>query len=123
VQSVDEKDTAFAAPGVNHDGIQYELSGYAEQTATEWDDDYSVRTLDLASKLVALSCIRWDIPVRLLSIAAVKRGEAGICGHVHATKAFKRSTHTDPGKNFPWKDFIAMVRRRVEEAVEGMAAA
>jgi N-acetyl-anhydromuramyl-L-alanine amidase AmpD len=34
---------------------------------------------------------------------------AGICGHVEVSQAFHLSTHTDPGPNFPWSQFMAVV--------------
>jgi hypothetical protein len=108
-QSVKYDDTAWAAPGANHDGIQYELAGYAEQSNAEWHDKYSLATLDNAAKLAARDCLRFEIPIVKLSSLDLQEGKAGICGHADVSHAFKKSTHTDPGKHFPWAEFIRKV--------------
>jgi hypothetical protein len=114
VSSVLWQDTAFAAPGANHDGMHYELSGYAEQRAKEWHDEYSTRTIDNAAKIVARDCLDFLIPIKRLSVKELKAGESGICGHADVSKAFKKSSHTDPGKHFPWDEFMALVSSYAE---------
>jgi hypothetical protein len=48
-----DNDIAFAAPGVNSDGIQLELAGVARQTREEWLDPYSVLVLENAASATA----------------------------------------------------------------------
>lgn len=111
VQCVLEKDVAWAAPGSNHDGIQIELAGRAGQTAAQWADPYSKSQLALAALLVAEICKRHDIPPVKLTPAQVRAGGRGICGHIDVTRAFPNmGTHWDPGPNFPWDEFLGMVR-------------
>lgn len=110
VTSVAREDTAWAAPGANHNGIQYELAGWTRQSKEEWDDEYSRATLDNAARIVAKDCVDFDIPMIKLSSLDLQEGKRGICGHDTVSAAFKKSTHGDPGPNFPWSEFIAKVR-------------
>jgi N-acetyl-anhydromuramyl-L-alanine amidase AmpD len=109
VQCVLDNDIAFAAPGVNSDGIQLELAGFARQTREEWLDPYSVLVLENAANATAQYCLKYDVPVRHLTDRELETGERGIIGHVQATRVYKKSTHTDPGEGFPWDHFIARV--------------
>lgn len=109
VQCVAEVDTAFAAPGANHDGIQIEMSGRAAQTAAEWDDAYSRELLERTAALVAELCERHDVPAVYVDEAGLLSGERGITTHAAVSKAWKKSTHTDPGKSFPMGKFLEAV--------------
>jgi len=110
VACVDEEGTAFAAPGLNADGLQLELAGRAGQGAAGWADAYSQAVLEQAAQLVADWCRRHAIPVvRLTPADLADPSRRGICGHADATKAFGLSTHTDPGPTFPWDTFLGRV--------------
>lgn len=111
VQSVHDEDTAFGAKGMNADAIHIELAGRASQSSVEWSDDYSTAMLGLAAQLVYSLCEKWDVPKKFVDAAGLLRGERGITTHAEVTKAFKQSTHTDPGPNFPIAAFIASVNR------------
>lgn len=116
VQCVKDSFVAWAAPGANHDGIQIELTGFANQTAAQWRDKFSLAALALAADATAQYCLKYDIPVKLLTVAEVKDGRTkGICGHATVTAAFHKSDHTDPGQSFPWKRFMAYVQASYEE--------
>lgn len=111
-------DVAWAAPGANNDGVHIEHSGFAGQTPEQWKDDYSRRLLDRSSFLVASLCARFGIPARKLTVDEVRDKRCpGICGHYDVSLAFGKSTHTDPGKSFPWPDYIALV----EDALNGQS--
>jgi N-acetyl-anhydromuramyl-L-alanine amidase AmpD len=113
VQCVRTEDVAHAARAQgNARGIQHELCGRAGQSDAQWDDAASVGTLQRAAKQAARDAKKWDIPVRHLTVAQVKAGAKGFCGHYDVTRAFPQDggDHTDPGPNFPWTDFLNMVR-------------
>lgn len=120
VQCVLEKDIAWAAPGANNNGIHIELTGWAKQTAADWEDAYSTAELQIAASLVAKICARNGIPAQfvdeheLADEKGVARGARGITTHACVSKAFKKSTHTDPGTGFPMVRFIDMVRAAFE---------
>lgn len=111
IQGVLERDTAFAAPGANADGIQIEHAGYARQNAADWGDQYSLAMLrDQSAPLMAGICARHGIPIRHLTDAQLRAGEAGIIGHVQASRVYKLSSHWDPGTSFPWDEYLTWVR-------------
>ena len=111
VLTVKETDTAWAVGqyDINQQSISIELAGKASQTSLQWKDKYSSDMLYNAAKLVAELCNKYNIPVKKLPPSSVKMG-SGIIGHVDVTTAYGiKGGHTDPGKNFPWTDFIKMV--------------
>ena len=110
IQCVRDGDTAFHAKGANADGVGIELSGRAAQGAAGWADAYSRAVLQRAARLVASLCRRHGLPVTFLDAAALQRGEAGITSHAEVTKAYRLSTHTDPGAAFPRDAFLELVR-------------
>jgi N-acetyl-anhydromuramyl-L-alanine amidase AmpD len=116
VQCVLEKDIAYAAPGANNNGIQIEHAGYARQTAAEWADDYSMRELQISAQLTAKLCVKYAIPPNFVDDIGLLAGARGITTHVAVSKAFKRSTHTDPGPNFPMEHYLELVRQSMETA-------
>jgi N-acetyl-anhydromuramyl-L-alanine amidase AmpD len=110
VQCVFDNDVAFAAPGANHDGIQIELAGFSRQTREEWLDAFGILMLNNAANATAQYCLKYNIPIRHLTDTELKDGATkGIVGHSQVSKAFKLSTHTDPGTGFPWDHFLERV--------------
>ena len=109
VQSVRDRDVAWHAPGANHNGIGIEHAGYAKQSRAQWLDAYSRQELAISAKLVAHLCALYEIPIVKLGPAELRTGEHGICGHVDVSVAFGKSTHYDPGPNFPWDEYLALV--------------
>jgi N-acetyl-anhydromuramyl-L-alanine amidase AmpD len=116
VQCVFDNDVAFAAPGANHDGIQIELAGFARQTRSEWLDTFGILMLNNAANAAAQYCLKYNIPLRHLTDAELKdKVSKGIVGHSQVSKAFKLSTHTDPGTGFPWDHFLERVNHHHTE--------
>jgi len=112
VRVVDDQDIAWAAPGVNSDGLHIEIAGSARQTRKQWLDEYSIGCLNEAAKVAAVWCVKYQIPVRRLTINQTVDGKSkGFIGHVDATRAFPylKGSHTDPGKYFPWDVFLQKV--------------
>jgi N-acetyl-anhydromuramyl-L-alanine amidase AmpD len=119
VQCVMDNDVAFAAPGVNNDGIHIEQAGFARQTREEWLDPFGILMLNLSANAAAQYCLKYDIPVKHLSNDELKAGEKGIIGHLQATAIFKPNNgHTDPGPGFPWDHFLARVQFHFNERLK-----
>lgn len=97
---------AWHAPGANSNGIGIEHAGYARQTRAQWLDDYSLRMLQLSAALTAYLCKRFSIPIQFIMADHLKRGARGITTHAEVTRAFGKSTHTDPGAHFPIAEYL-----------------
>jgi hypothetical protein len=128
-QEVLRKDTANSAffHG-NALGIHHELCGTAHWTAADWAGSYQQAMLRRCAKAQADDCITYKLEPRRLSVAEVRRAyygpapyPAGICGHIDITQAFPedQGDHTDPGPNFPWDQYINMVK----EEMNGVSSA
>lgn len=116
VQYVRDNDVAFAAPGVNHDGIHVELAGMAQQSAEQWLDEYGIQMLDRAANAVAQYCLKYGLPCVKLTPQQLKDGKRGIIGHVDATQVYKPNAgHTDPGNGFPWQWFIPRAAEHIQK--------
>lgn len=110
VQMVREKDIAWHAPGANHNGIGVEHAGLARQTREQWLDPYSKTMLLISAGLMARLCKRYTLPIKFVDAAGLKMGDHGITTHRAVTEAFKKSTHTDPGPNFPMVWYLEQVQ-------------
>lgn len=123
VQCVRDRDVAWAAPNANHDGLHIELPGFKTQTKEQWTDIYSIAVLSFGAYVTSIYCMKYDIPVRWLTVAQVRdKKSKGICGHADVTQAFKNPTgHMDPGPNFPKELFIAMVAQFVKDSTQRVA--
>lgn len=110
VRSVLDKDVAYCAPGANHNGLHIELAGYARQTTTEWLDAYGRAMLLRAAKLTEELCWEHKIPIKFIGVSGLQAGNKGITTHAAVSAAFRKSTHTDPGFNFPMDYFLAQMQ-------------
>lgn len=130
VQSVQDCDVAWHAPGCNRSGLGIEHAGYARQTSAEWADAYSEAMLRLSALLVADLCATFEIPVEMVDWEGLIAGETGITSHAEVSKACvhaqkerltsspfynhkrdrPKTNHYDPGKNFPWAHYFDLVR-------------
>ncbi len=114
VQCVQCKDVAYGAPGANHDGIHIELAGYANQTQPQWEDAYSLAVMTNAANLCGKVLMpKFHIPAVFLDEHALKSdpNARGFTTHAVVSRAFKRTTHTDPGSGFPVEKFMELVRK------------
>ncbi|HEX8176837.1 MAG TPA: N-acetylmuramoyl-L-alanine amidase [Pyrinomonadaceae bacterium] len=119
IQCVMDNNVAFAAPGVNNDGIHIEQAGFARQKRAEWLDPFGILMLNLAANVAAQYCMKYNIPIKHLSNAELKDGERGIIGHLQATAVFKPNNgHTDPGPGYPWDHFLDRVQVHFDERMK-----
>lgn len=118
IQHVNEADQAWHTPGalngkfINEMSIGIELAGSAKRTPEQWGNEFSRAELAAAAALTAEVCVRYNIPIQHCTSAMLVAGEKGITGHNEANQASEpgKAGHYDPGPNFPWPEFIAMVK-------------
>jgi len=110
VQSVRDRDTSWCAPGANSQGLHFEHAGYAKQSQSEWLDKYGKQMLDISAQLVAKKCLEYSIPIKHLTPSEMRAGARGICSHNDVRLAWGKTSHTDPGPNFPWDYYISRVK-------------
>lgn len=119
VQCVRTADIAHTARRQgNLRGIHHELCTKAG--SANWADAYHHTMLLRAAAQAARDAKKWGIPVRHLTVAQIAGGERGFCGHADITRAFPQDngTHTDPGPDFPWTQFLNMVRAELVPPVD-----
>jgi N-acetyl-anhydromuramyl-L-alanine amidase AmpD len=95
-----------APPNQNSIGIEIT----AHSGSTNWASPNGQAALHRAAALAAKLCHTYGIPLVKLSSSDLVAGKHGICGHVDVSQAFHQSSHTDPGSNFPWGQFMGLVK-------------
>jgi hypothetical protein len=92
------------APPLNEDGLHIEFVGRAAWDRNAWLRRR--RTLELGRRMIRSWSSRYGIPRRLLSVGELQRsfatGGKGVTTHGNASEAFRKSTHWDPGRGFPF---------------------
>lgn len=101
-------DTAWTNPPINDDSDTVELCGFARWSRAEWLAHEKM--LDRAAEWVASRCQVRKIKPRHLTATQLRLGRSGIAGHADVNKAWGKSSHTDPGPNFPWDVLLTKVK-------------
>jgi len=110
-QSVNLDNVAWHAGPINGYSIGIEQAGKAAQTREQWLDDYSRKELELVSKMVAMLCGIYKLPIEHISDPSLPNVR-GVTTHYDVTHSWKvKGGHTDPGPNYP----IDMVLARARE--------
>lgn len=113
IQSLYDSWVGYHAPPNEHSlGIEM-CCTLANEGKGHWGRRGHQKMLKRTARLTAELCLAYDIPVRHLTVAQLRAGEKGICGHVDVRDAFHETTHWDPGPHFPWDQFIELVRSEV----------
>lgn len=95
---------------LGHRSVGREHAGYAAQPTSLWLSPAGRSMLEASAAQTRKDCLRWGIPMEFLSVADLKAGRRGITSHNNCSLALHGSTHTDPGSNFPYDAYIALVR-------------
>ena len=120
VQVVYDGVVAWHAPP-NSGSIGVELCDRQKGRGSRWSNPDHAAMLARAAVLVARLCLAYDVPIVRLSVADLKAGKNGICGHVDVSHAFRQTTHTDPGDGFPWDAFVAQVHAEARKILGPVA--
>jgi hypothetical protein len=114
---------AYAAGGANQYGLHLCLpvrinprsldDPDANYTREEWLDAGSRPYIRQAAEWIVDKARVHNIPLHRITESEMAAGRSGFCDHWTASKAFKKSDHTDVGLAFPWdvlwSDIIAIV--------------
>lgn len=102
VECVKPGDTAWHCANGNASGYGMEIVGKAAQSVIDWNDRYSVASLDQAARWLRSLPALEHIPRRWLSDTELARREPGFVTHYQVSKVLGGTNHTDPGPNFPY---------------------
>jgi N-acetyl-anhydromuramyl-L-alanine amidase AmpD len=114
VQCVAEDRIAWHAPGRNRRGLGIEHAGRARQTRLQWLDSFSKRMLELSAQLTARLCIKWKLPAVFVGFEGLRLKHPGITTHAEVSKAFGKSSHYDPGAEFPMDYYLDRVKHYMD---------
>ncbi|HET8939005.1 MAG TPA: peptidoglycan recognition family protein [Polyangiales bacterium] len=97
----------------NRYGEGIELCGRADQTLEQWLDAKSLPMLAIAAQLVRWRCAVNSLPLEWLTKEDLQHFKRGITSHAEVSRAFRESSHWDPGPAFPIAAFVDAVRLAV----------
>jgi len=112
VQCVRLGDVAYTVgnrPG-NYRGINWEFAGFAQQTREQWLDPFGKAMFAQAAPYIRADARKYGIPLVKRTVAELKAYKPGVTSHNDLREAFGNTTHTDPGPNFPWDYFMALLQ-------------
>lgn len=93
----------------NYRGINWEFSGFARQTRAEWLDPFGIAMFNQAAPIIRSDAARFGIPLQRRTIEELRARVPGVTSHNDLRLAFGVTDHTDPGPNFPWDVFLAII--------------
>jgi N-acetyl-anhydromuramyl-L-alanine amidase AmpD/prophage tail gpP-like protein len=95
---------------IEHVGCTNAVSGVAD-SPTDWTNGYTQYMLVNSTALAAKLARQFGIPTQHLTVAQIQAGQSGFVGHKDLNDAFNDGEgHTDPGPNWPWSQYMNMVR-------------
>ena len=99
--------------GFNQDSIGIEMCEVPSMTnLARWLDLPHRQMRRRAVRLVAELCLAYEIPPWFVGVDGLLAGKNGVTTHSCMSKAYKRSTHWDPG-TWPRRLFMRQVRRQI----------
>jgi hypothetical protein len=118
VQVVGDHQVAYHAPP-NTDSIGIEHCDPVAGDPNRWADTDHQAMLKISARTVAELCLAYDVPIRHVGPVGLRLGRRGITGHVDVSNAWHQTSHTDPGKGFPWRRYVAMVKAEAAQLIAG----
>ncbi len=114
IQYVGDHTVAYHC-GYNQGSIGIEMCEYPSRTnMARWFTKNHRAMRARTVRLVAELCLAYEIPPYYRSAASLKRGNLGVTTHNEMSKAYKRSTHWDPGTWPRWR-FMRAVRKQITQ--------
>lgn len=120
IQCVLDSVIAWHAPP-NPGSLGVEMCEYPHPTNLKrWNDAEHRLMFRRAARLVAELCLAYDVPPYYAGAVSLKLGRRGVTTHAQVSKAWRQSTHWDPGA-WPRVKFMREVRRQVKLIKAGKA--
>lgn len=110
---VADQAVAWHAPP-NPGSIGIEICGQSTYSRDQWLSPQVWPAVHLAATRTRELADRHGVPLERVDAGQLEGGRRGICGHADVTAAWHQSDHTDPGPNFPWPEFMAVVAGGVQ---------
>jgi N-acetyl-anhydromuramyl-L-alanine amidase AmpD len=124
MQCVHDSDEAWGVIGtdtqsgvsINTEALHFEHAGCAgtvpgiPASPTDWSNAYTQKMMALSAQLTAKKARQFGIPTVHLSVADIQSGQRGFVGHDDLNAAWHGGDHSDPGPNWPWATYMALVR-------------
>lgn len=95
----------------NQIAVHLSFVARAAMTRSQWLG--ATRMLSEGADACAYWVKKFNFPIEKISAADLRAGKRGFFGHADVSLAWREVDHYDPGANFPWPEFLAMVRERV----------
>jgi N-acetylmuramoyl-L-alanine amidase CwlA len=111
VQVVFDSVIAWHAPP-NGQSLGIEMCEFPTTNKRRWDDRNHQLVLERTAKLTAQLCLAYDVPVWFRWAWMLRLGMRGITTHAAVSKAWRQSSHWDPGA-WPRRKFMKLVRANV----------
>lgn len=99
---------AWHAPPNAH-SIGQEICGHPAWTREQFLDARVRPALEHSAARTAGLCDVWGVPKVHIDAGQLLAGARGVTGHDSVSQAWHQSTHWDPGPNFPWDVYMALV--------------
>lgn len=92
----------------------------AARRVWRWNGANHKAMLNNTARLTAELCIKYDLPIRFVTVAMLKKNPntRGITTHAVTSQAFRQSTHWDPGF-WPRRRFMDLVRKHAADILAG----
>lgn len=123
-QYASDSTICWGAPPINTTGLHIELMGKSSHSRERWLLEHRP-SFQRAGWLIAKKCRAYKIPINLLTTGELKtrgvdpgKGKGGIVSHRSVSAAFHKSTHTDPGTEFPFDVVLAWARHYTTPAAK-----
>lgn len=113
-RTLDDLMIPWGASNANLNGLHIEQAGYAAWPRWRWIK--RLKTLNRAARIAARWSLRYNIPVRWLGPADLHAKTKGFTDHATVSRYTALyglqgdRSHTDPGKGWPRKRFMRLVR-------------
>lgn len=117
VQVVHDSVIAWHAPPNAH-SIGVEMCDMPSRVRLwRWRDKHHQAMLHVTAQLVAQLCAAYHVPPTFIGVAKLRAGEHGVTTHNNVSRAWRQSTHWDPGA-WPRRRFMRLVQRYHRELLQ-----